>query len=96
VEEIPSRPAIAAAQRPALATTPATVPAHDGHSQESRAPASGIGGFITKPAEAVPVAPPSMPEPRDEVLIFAGEASREMAGVIRDERGVRLAPEVDD
>jgi hypothetical protein len=36
------------------------------------------------------------PEPQDEILIFAGEASKDLPGVIRDERGVRLAPEVDD
>ena len=89
-------PASNAARQPTQPhATERSARARDGNGQDSRAPASGIGGFITKPAPAPAVAPP-VPEPQDDVLIFAGEASREMAGVIRDERGVRLAPEVDD
>jgi hypothetical protein len=57
-----------------------------------RPQSSGIGGFIAK----TPPAPLPAPEPQDEILIFAGEASKDLPGVIRDERGVRLAPEVDD
>jgi cyanophycin synthetase len=30
------------------------------------------------------------------VSVFAGESSRELTGLVRDERGVRLAPETDD
>jgi cyanophycin synthetase len=53
---------------------------------------SRIGGFIEKPAPA----PTRVAEPQDDIFIYAGEATKNLPGVIRDERGVRLAPEVDD
>jgi cyanophycin synthetase len=36
------------------------------------------------------------PEPDPAVPLFAGEGSKELRGLIRDERGVRLAPETED
>jgi cyanophycin synthetase len=68
----------------------------------------GIGGFI---ADTVPVAAPARreagkptpPVPHvgtrdaaDASPGFAGEAAKELPGLIRDERGVRLAPETED
>ena len=86
----PSPVAASERARPAIAAEPSRR-AGSGNGQAA-APSSGIGGFIAK----TPPAPLPAPEPQDEILIFAGEASKDLPGVIRDERGVRLAPEVDD
>jgi cyanophycin synthetase len=86
----PSPVAASERARPAIAAEPSRR-AGSGNGQTA-VPSSGIGGFITK----TPPAPLPAPEPQDEILIFAGEASKDLPGVIRDERGVRLAPEVDD
>jgi len=70
--------------------------------------AGSIGGFISDAAPAaVPPArefaksapPVPQAEPRAAPAAaagFAGEAARDLPGLIRDERGVRLAPETED
>jgi cyanophycin synthetase len=70
--------------------------------------AGSIGGFIADaPPAAVPAGreagkstpPASHAGPRDvtdATAGFAGEAARDLPGLIRDERGVRLAPEIED